>query len=351
MASLTETAYYTRKGVNWVILSVIAYFILRLTWGLFVALWLYFFPPQAPPPNHAFGKIPAVKFPNSASGSAQLTFRLEMIEGAVPTASNAATVYFMPKNSATLNSLDTAKEFARKLDFTIEPKQESKYLFLFEDLETPLRMMRYDIISKNFVLRYMFERDSSLFTERNVPLDQDVFIESKTFLQGNSLYPEDIAQSTPAVQYLKYEGNSLIKTTSHSQSDAIRIDYFRAPIGDMPVMTSNPEEGPITFIYSGSSNPKKKILQIAYTYWPIDLMTTGTYELKQSITAWQELQNGGGYIARYPRVNKTTATIRKIYLAYYDSLEAQTYLQPVFVFEGDEGFMAYVPAISPTWTE
>ena len=351
MTTLTETAYYTRKGVNWVILSVIGYIVIRLSWGILVALWLYFFPPQAPPPNHAFGKVPVVKFPAVASDSGQLTFNLETIEGSIPQASASATVFFMPKNSASLNSLDLAKEFARKLEFTAEPKQESKYLYLFEDLDAPLRVMRYDIISKNFVLRYLFERDSSLFTERNVPLDEDVYADSKSFLQSNDLFPEDINSGVPAIEYFKYEGNTLIKTTSHSQSDVARIDYFRAPIWDMPIVTPNPNEGPITFIYSGSSNSKKRILQIAYTLWPIDLTTTGTYELKQSITAWQELQNGGGYIARYPKTNKSTATIRRVYLAYYDSLEPQTYLQPVFVFEGDDGFMAYVPAISPEWTE
>ena len=46
-----------------------------------------------------------------------------------------------------------------------------------------------------------------------------------------------------------------------------------------------------------------------------------------------------------------TATVRTVTLAYYDSLDPQNYLQPVFVFEGDDGFLAYVPAVALPWTE
>jgi len=40
-----------------------------------------------------------------------------------------------------------------------------------------------------------------------------------------------------------------------------------------------------------------------------------------------------------------------VYLAYYDSLDPQTYLQPVFVFEGDDDFLAYVPAVEAAWVD
>jgi len=39
-------------------------------------------------------------------------------------------------------------------------------------------------------------------------------------------------------------------------------------------------------------------------------------------------------------------TIRNIYLAYFEPVTLTNYLQPIFVFEGDNNFVAYVPAIS-----
>ena len=64
------------------------------------------------------------------------------------------------------------------------------------------------------------------------------------------------------------------------------------------------------------------------------------------------MQNGGsGFVARYPTNGSTTAVIRNVRLGYYDSYDPETYLQPIYVFEGDYGFTAYVPAISPEWVE
>ena len=92
------------------------------------------------------------------------------------------------------------------------------------------------------------------------------------------------------------------------------------------------------------------MIQFAYTYWPIDYQTSATYALKTTQQAWNELQSGGGYIARYP-TNSSVAMVRSVSLAYYDSFDPQTYLQPIFVFEGDNEFLGYVPAVSSEWVE
>ncbi|HCM82597.1 MAG: hypothetical protein UW37_C0014G0021 [Candidatus Gottesmanbacteria bacterium GW2011_GWA2_44_17] len=350
MASLTITAYHTRRAINWAILGLIAYLILRLSWGIFAAIWLMLFPPPPTPANHAFGKLPAIQFPKTTEPT-DLRYRLETVEGYVPPASESAMVFFMPKNPANLLALTNTKEFAKQLEFANEPVQESKYLYIFTDPQEPLRQMQYDIVSKNFTLRYLYRQDPSLFTERDVPLAQTALMEAQGILQNFQLYPSDIADGSTHVQFLKFSGDTLIPTTSHSQSDALRIDYFRGDIAATKIFYPNPDQGPITFIYSGSKLSKKRLLEFTYNYWPIDPLTTATYTLKTSTQAWQELQSGGAYIARFPKGDKKDVIIRKIYLGYYDSLESQTYLQPIFVFEGDNGFMAYVPAVASPWTE
>jgi hypothetical protein len=165
-------------------------------------------------------------------------------------------------------------------------------------------------------------------------------------MKSHSLYADDLAGGTNEASFLKLDGTQLVGTTSLSQSDAERVDFFRKPIGNTPVFTPYPDQAPISIIFSGSTDSKKHIIQFAYTFWPIDYTTTATYALKTSEQAWQELQAGGGYIARYPSEG-TVAVVRNIYLAYYDSFDPQTYLQPIFVFDGDNGFRAYVPAVAP----
>lgn len=350
MATLTETAYYTRRTINWLILLVIFYFVLRLFLGVFIALWLYFFPPKGPPPNHRFGKLPAVVFPPQATSSAKLTFRLETIEGTIPRASESAAVYFMPKQPANLLALPKTQEFAQKLEFDPTPIQESKNIYRFDDPEFTLRKLKYDIISSHFILRYGFEQDTGLFSDHVFSGLDALKADAIGQLQGFNLWEGDIKAGTQKVAFLKLVSDQLVTTTSLSVADAVRIDFFRKDINGVVVFPPNPDEGPSTLIYSGSLAPKKQLIEFAYSLWPIDYSTTGTYAVKPATLAWQELQSGNGYIARFPRAG-TTAVVRNIYLGYYDSYDPQTYLQPIFIFEGDNGFMAYVPAVAPEWTD
>jgi hypothetical protein len=350
MATLTQTAFTARRIINWAILAVIAYILMRIFWSVFVMIFLLFFPPKAAPPNHAFGKLPALVFPAAASQSATLVFQLQTIEGTVPAASASATVYFMPKKAPNLLGLNTAQEFASGFNFDPTPVQESKDIYRFNDAELPLRRLRFDIVSNNFIIRYAFEQDPSIFSEKNLPSQEEGTTEAINLLQTHSLYPDDLAQGTHEVSSLKLSEGQLVTTTSLSQADAERIDFFRKPIGNTPILTPLPDQAPISIIFSGSRDTKKRFIQIAYTFWPIDYETTATYELKSSQQAWEELQGGNAYIARYP-TSGDVAIVRNVYLAYYDAFEAQSYLQPIFVFDGDYGLRAYVPAVSPTWTE
>lgn len=350
MANLTETAYYTRRTVNWLIIGFFAYLFLRVLWALAVTLWLIAFPPKPPPPNFAFNKLPALQFPKTATPSGDLTFRLETIEGAVPRGPDTAVVYLMPKQAANLLALTKTQDFAQRLSLNPNPIQESKNIYRFEDDDVPLRRLRYDIVSNNFILRYLYEQDTGLFAERILPSSDASIAEAKSLLQTYNVYVDDLAQGISKVTFLKLRGDTLISTTSLSQSDAVRVDMFRKDIEKTPVYSPFPDEGPVSILFSGATQSKKRILQFAYTFWPIDYETKGTYPIKPSTLAWQELQTGNGYIARYPTTGKT-ALVRTVKIGYYDSFDPQTYLQPIYVFEGDFGFLGFVPAVSPEWTE
>ena len=85
------------------------------------------------------------------------------------------------------------------------------------------------------------------------------------------------------------------------------------------------------------------------TYIHQDLGTdTATYPIKTTTQAFDELQKGKAYIARYYGTSRGIA-IQKMYLANFMSEEDQEYVQPVIVFEGKDGFMAYLPAIDSSW--
>ncbi len=352
MSSLTETAFYARKTINWSIIAVIGYIFLRIFWGVFLSVYLAVFPPKAPPPNHAFGRLPPIRFPAPvASPSGTLVYRLETIEGTVPTASASAYVYFMPKLGSNLLALSKAQTFAKRLGLEITPipDEKNKNVYRFDDATLQLRHLWYDIVSNNFILKYSFENDAGLFLERNQPTAQAAQSEARTMLQTYGLFPSDFTGGQINIQFYKATESTLSLVASLSQADAVRVNFYRPNIADTPVISSVPGEAPISLLFSGSKNTKKRLIQFMYTYWPVDYQTWATYGIKPSSQAWTELQNGNGYIVRYPK--NMVATVRSVYLAYYDSIAPQTYLQPLFVFEGDDGFLAYVPAILAEWVE
>ncbi len=351
MSSLTETAYYTRRTINWTIIAVVGYIILRMFWGILINVYVTVFPPKAPPPNHAFGTLPTLKFPASAaSPSGQLVYQLQTIQGSVPDASPSANVYFMPKTGSNLLALSTAQTFAKRLGFDITPISDpsNNNVYRFDDPTAPLRHLWYDVVSTNFIIRYDFQQDAGLFLNNVVPTAGAAQSEAKNLLQTYGLYPADFAGGDVTVTFYKVSANNLVPVSSQSQADAVRVDFYRPYIASTPVVTGV-TGGPISIIFSGSQNSKKRVLQFSYTYWPVDYQTIATYPLKTGTQAWQELESGGGYVLHYPK--GLLITVRNVYLAYYDSLDPQTYLQPVFVFEGDDGFMAYVPAVSPEYVD
>jgi hypothetical protein len=352
MSSLTETAYYARRTINWSIIAFFGYIFLRIFWSVFLSVYLTIFPMKAAPPNHAFGRLPPIAFPPpSASPSGQIVFHLETIQGSVPQASQSANVYFMPKLGSNLLALSKAQTFAKRLGLatTPIPDEKNKNMYRFDDISMQLRHLWYDIISNNFILKYNFESDAGIFLERNQPTNQAAQAEAKTTLQTYDLFPSDYAGGQITSTFYQARDNNLVVVESQSQADAVRVDFYRPNIAGTPVISSIPGQAPISITFSGSKNSKKRILEFAYTYWPIDYDTWATYDIKTSSQAWQELQSGSGYIVHYPKTQ--VVTVRNVYLAYYDSVDPQTYLQPVFVFVGDDGFLAYVPAISAEWVE
>ena len=67
-------------------------------------------------------------------------------------------------------------------------------------------------------------------------------------------------------------------------------------------------------------------------------------------TAWNRLAEGKAFLAILPK-DLSEIAIRKVSLDYFDPPEAGLFLQPIFVFEGDGGFVGYVAAVSDEWIQ
>jgi hypothetical protein len=346
MATLTETAYYARKTLAIGGILLAAFIVLRISLNLAIKVWHRLHPAPPPKPTVSFGKIPQPVFPESnASG---FTFKLETIEGKLPNLGNIGKVYLMPKETPTFLTLDRAKEKASTLGFRGEAEAISQNLYRWRNGSTTLEM---DILTGNFKLRYPYKDDQSLLVNKNLPSSQQAIQEAKSFLGGRNLLGKDVSAGTGETIYLRFVPPDLVPAISLSEADFIRVNLFRADLDKMKILPPNPKHSLISFLFSGSREGGKRIVEIDYNYFPIEQEISATYPLRSVETAWQELQAGEGYIANPPETGGTSPIIRKVYLAYYDSASSQNYLQPIYVFEGDDEFMAYTAALDPKWLE
>ncbi len=273
---------------------------------------------------------------------------LETPEGGLPTnIPNQAKVYFMPKPSSSLLALDVAKEKAKLLGFTSDPISESDTIYKFTNPNYP-SMLEMNIVSGTFSISYDLSADRSPITLKP-PVAEVAASEFRSDLSGANILPDDLSGPTTHVFY-KLSSGKLATALSLSESDVVKINLFRKNYDNLPGMTANPNEGNVWAIVSGSTTREQQIIASEFHYYPVDESQYSTYPIKTPQAAFSELQNGGAYVADLG-INKDgdNLKIRRVYLAYFDPQSESDFYQPIYVFEGDNGFTAYLPAVNASY--
>lgn len=353
MANLTDVSIGTRKLMIIGVFLFIGYLILKTLWGAFVVYYKATHPVAPPPPNVRFGKLPPPKFATSLSTSG-MKFTLDNVDGKPPESTNAARVYSMPKKMPTLLAAEKAKAFANKLNFINEPELISSTLYRYTDPVDPLRTLELDITTLNFKLKYDYLKKTEIFTNTNSIQKDQSATEVKNFIQSNNLFDDSIIKGKITSDPLVYD--DLIKgfapASSISTANTVRVNFFRSDIDKWKVLPPQFNKSYNYGLFTPSLLVNSHILEISYTFWPIAFDDFATYPIKTGAQAWQDMTDGYAWVVNLGNNNKNmNVSIRNIYLAYYDNSEPQNYLQPIYVFEGDKNFAAYLPAIPPEWLD
>lgn len=344
MASLTNISITSRKIIRYGIYFMVFLIVGRIFLNAGVKVFRTVFPAPTPAPTVKYGILSAIPFPKS-SGDIKLNYTLETAEGGLPTKlPTQAKVYFMPKTSANLLSLDMATSKAEALDFDSNMEQVSDTVYKFKSPDFP-STLQINIVSETFSISYDLASDNSPINLK--PPIADVAISNfKSYLSGAGMLPDDLNGAT-SHDFLKVSEGRLVSALSLSEANFIKINLFRKDYDGLPSMTANPNQANVWAIISGASNQGQNIIAAEYHYHPIDETEYSTYPIKTPETAFSELQNGQAYIANLGlNDNGGTLKIRRVYLAYFDPGESSEYFQPIYVFEGDNGFISYVPAVS-----
>lgn len=347
MGQLSRVASATRKVIKYGALGLVAYIILSFAFKFAIQLWRQLNPPPGPPPTVAFGKLQPISFPDSATNR-QFGYRLETPTGTFPVFPDQAAAYAVPPHKANLLSLDRLKGLAIGLGFPGEPTRIAADRYRFTQPLPALLTLEIDLIYQTFFIQYQWQNDETILLGKQFGDPGGLKGRAKSKLAAADVLAKDLEDGSIEITYLKAVANALVPAVSLSEADFIRFDFYRQNRA-FPFVPAHYDKANVNLILSGSSDSKKQVISLEYAYFPIDYNSVATYPLKSVDTAWEELKQGKGYIARVKPSAPEGVAVRRVFLAFYDPAQYQPFVQPVYVFQGDDNFVAYVPAVSSEW--
>ncbi len=348
MPKLWEVAYQSRQIIKYGSIALATMIVGRVIITGAVNLYRTINPPAPPAPTVGFGKLPAIVFPKSTRG--ELEYSLETISGIISTPSDRAMVYFMPVTRPSLLGLPRGTETAASLGFVFEPEALTERLYRYSRTTPTPSRLDYDIVTGNFKMKVDWYKKPNFLQDNYIPMEDQVLSEVRNYLNKASLLEDDISKENYLLTYLAAKGEMFREVSSLSEADFVKVDLFREEIQPgFENVTAYSDKGIIQVIISGSRTQGERVVQVQYDYFPVDIDSAESYYIKSGEEAWEELINGGGHIVSSHKEGQIV--IRSSSLGYYDSFEPQNYLQPVYIFEGDDDFKAIVHAISSEWVE
>lgn len=347
--TLTQLAYYGRQVLKFGAITLVVLMVGRTFLTAAVGYWKATHPPAPPPPTAKFGPLPTLSFSERSSDQKPTSYQLETATGNLPFFSDRAKVFLMQHSTIGLLTDQQVKGAASQMGFVFPPTILNDRTYRWTKTQPISTTLEMDIQNKNFSMTSNFLSQPELFNGSNLPSDLQAADEVKAFISAGIPLAPDIATMSGTTQLLTVNGNGLEAAASFSDADFVQVDIVRAPINGKVMFTPDGQTGSIHAIVSGGLSGKDAIVNLEYKYHPVNYFESDDYPLRSVQSAWQILQAGEGYVAA--KGSADTAIIRNVELGYYDDDKEQDYLQPIYVFKGDGGFIGYVPAIDPKFVQ
>jgi hypothetical protein len=343
--SLTQTAYTTRNLIKFGGMGIVAFTIL---WMLITTSYKVYRSshPVYNAPTVKYGVLPKIVFPDQTKTTKNFTF--ELANDAVPAFDDQKKVYVIYRANTTFLALQEDKETAKSFGFTNEPSEVKTGIYEFKDT-TNNKTLTVNVLDGDFEITYPYASDQLLLSETDVPNKSRAIDIASSFLSKGDKLTADLKDGEKEVSFWKIDGGTLKSVSSQSEANAVRVDFYRKDFDDLSLVSSNFGQASVSVLVSSSTVDAKKIIGVNFKDINIDRESYSTYPIKTGEEAISDLKSGNYWTAK--DVNSTDVIIRKMYLAYYEPTTLTNYLQPVFVFEGDNNFVAYVPAVTSKYTE
>jgi len=373
--TLHATVEFARKALIAIALGFVGIIILFFLFRLGAFIKDTFFPAAALPANAKFGTLTALEFPKSTINKS-LTYRINTVSGQLPQLPDRLNVYKIKQSQPNLLNLDKAKEKATRLDFTDDHSRVLPETALddinyeWQEVTGIRRKIRFNTVTFDFTLTSNYLSSLTVLNAKDLSDEEHALNTALSFLASINQSPPDVDKTKTTTELYAIKDGALVASSSLSKAHVIRVDLHQKDVSyelntgiplssggtkkiktTLPILYPHPPYSTMNFwIASGQSAQQVVMANYIYKEPDVSKDIEATYPIKTPAVAMEELKNGKAYIATYFGSQDEIA-INKIYLAYFLGESAQQYLMPIIVFEGDDGFFAYVSAVRPEWIE
>jgi hypothetical protein len=297
-------------------------------------------------PNVKYGILNKIVFPEKEFTTKNFSF--EFPQDKAPVFSDKAKVYTVYRSNKSFLALEIEKEMAKKMGFVKEPRQISNNIYEFENDYN--QKLKVNILDGSFILTYPYQNDQLMLSETNMKGEKEAINSLKSFLEAAERWRDDFDVEATKITLLKHKDSNLIEVSGISEANFIRVDIARHKIDDkFKIVSINPNQSVVSALISSSTTRARSIVDLKYRYAEIQRESFATYPIIKAETAIAKLKAGNYWPASDVVADKII--IRRMSLAYFEPASLTNFMQPIFVFEGDGGFVAYVEAIEDEFTK
>lgn len=346
--TLTEVSYFSRKLAPFGVLLFVIMLILFYSFKL-IFLFGELNTAKVSTLNPIFKELKPIEF-MEASSSAGYSYIMDTVEGEPVTATDAAKVFLIPEKKFRFGYKEKisliAKNFGfegSSLEYVLSPKKTEG---IFQDGKKKLEI---DITNFNFKYEQDITRSPELFETNGIPDKESAQNKAVDFLKSFDRYPDDLALGRMNVIFMQYDKESS-KTAileDNKGANMVEVDFYRADIDQYPIVSPKyyNSQNYVTMVHKGDKG--YEVVRAQIRFFEKSDAQVGIYPIMDGKSAFEMLATGSGHIVSgKPSQSEGQIAIKRMFMGYYDPDIYQQYLQPVYVFLGDNNFVAYVSAVT-----
>ncbi|OGD86915.1 hypothetical protein A2870_00310 [Candidatus Curtissbacteria bacterium RIFCSPHIGHO2_01_FULL_41_11] len=340
MSTLTEAAIFSKKASIWLAISVVVLIFLMIFFGVAGSIKNALFPAPPLPATVAFGKLPRMDLSEGYKSASSTTYSLETVSGDLPVLPGGAKVFEISANVLSFGSIEDLKTKASRIGFSGQ-SEEIAGKVKFTDPQDSNRVLLMESVTGNFTLRSNYATDQSIITSKPQSLEDAIEKASRFLLEFGLLEIEFPAEKIKT-EFIRIDGNSLTKVQSLSAANLVQVDFFRGDLDKLAVIWPRDTSALTSVLVS-----QLKVVSADLNLQPIKKDSFASYPLKGVSKAFEDLKAGNAAFVR--PIKNSDITIVDVKLGYVESSKNAEYLEPVYLFLGQDDQIGYVPAVSDLW--